>query len=81
MYYFNCIPSQLASLQKCPYPSIVGMRVSDYDDTDMDVEESLEDSEVDEESLGVNDVGIFEGDSDHMEDSSVQDNAALNEST
>ena len=46
----------------------------------MDMDESLEDSEVDDESLGVNEVGIFEGDSDHMEDSSVQDNAALIES-
>lgn len=78
----NCTHFQLAGLQECPYPSVVGVRMSEFDETDMDMDESLEDSEVDDESLEVNEVGIFEGDSDHMEDSSVQDiNAALNESS
>lgn len=59
----------------------MGARVSEFDETDMEMEDTPECSDVDDdESLGVNEMGVVEDDSDIMEESSVQDNAALNES-
>ena len=67
--------NQQEQLRQLPYPVPIGLRQEDLD-LDLEEEESGEDSEDLEEEGET----LFNDDSDPMEGSSVQDQAAVNES-
>lgn len=70
-----CMCNQQEQLRQLPYPVPIGLRQEDLD-LDLEEEESGEDSEDLEEEGET----LFNDDSDPMEGSSVQDQAAVNES-
>lgn len=72
---FLCMCNQQEQLRQLPYPVPIGLRQEDLD-LDLEEEESGEDSEDLEEEGET----LFNDDSDPMEGSSVQDQAAVNES-
>lgn len=75
---------QVSSLQDCPYHSAAGVKPSDCDETELDMEEeeeSLEESSV-EDLNGDNGTSMFEESINaYVEDSdaSVQDNSPTND--
>ena len=80
--FISCF--QLSELHQCPHPTPVGVKQLGLDDMGMELEgeeeeddDSLEDSE---EEFAGSDMVVFGDDSDLMEDASVQDNSAFNDS-
>ena len=73
---------QAAELQQFPYSVPLGLKQADMEEVGMELEEdevSLQDDSL-EGSLG-NEILVFEEDSDQMDNSSIQDAGALNESS